>query len=324
MSKHKQILAKQELKIIANIPVQKNEVFPGCTTRDCKGWPIITDNVSGEILCGSCGLVLEEKSLETISPHWSDPVDYLTKKSSGSINTLAMFDMNMTTIMSKRDSMGKSLSRTAKNEFYRLNILNTRSAIASKNKTLRSGLLFLNMLQMKLGIPDSIIENSAHLYRKAIRAKLTVGRKSKNIICACLYASCKQCCIPRSILEISVASNISKKEIARTYRSLVENLDLSINPFSSREFLAGIANEAKISEKSRRDALEIIYSIEKAGLSQGKNPKALASASLYLACVLNAERKTQAEIAKASRITSTTIRTRYYDLKKFFLETIDS
>src|SRR5574337_1884153 len=125
------------------------------------------------------------------------------------------------------------------------------------------------MLQMKLGIPDSIVENSAHMYRKAIRAKLTVGRKSKNIICACIYASCKQCIIPRSIFEISVASNISKKEIARTYRSLVERLDLSISPFSSREFLAGIANEATISEKSRRDALEIIHSIEKVGLSHG-------------------------------------------------------
>lgn len=324
MSKRKQILAKQELDTVAKIPIKINEVFPSCITHDCKGWPIITDNASGEILCGSCGLVLEEKSLETISSYWSDPVDYLTKKSSGSANSLTMFDMNMTTIMSNRDSMGKSLSRTAKNEFYRLKILNTRSTVASKNKTLRSALLFLNMLQMKLGIPESIAENSAHMYRKAIRAKLTVGRKSKNIICACIYASCKQCSIPRSILEISIASNTSKKEIARTYRSLVERLNLSINPFSSREFLASIANEAKISEKSRRDALEIIYSIEKAGLSQGKNPKALASASLYLACVLNAERKTQAEIAKASHITSTTIRTRYYDLKKFFLETIDS
>jgi transcription initiation factor TFIIB len=316
VSKHKQILAKQELDVVANIPIQINEVFPGCTTTDCKGWPIITDNVSGEILCGSCGLVLEEKSLETVSSHWSDPVDYLTKKSSGPINSLTMFDMNMTTIMSKRDSMGKSLSRSTKNEFYRLNILNTKSTVASKNKTLRSGLLFLNMLQMKLGVPDSIAENSAHMYRKAIRAKLTVGRKSKNIICACIYASCKQCGIPRSILEISTVSNISKKEIARTYRSLVERLDLSINPFSSREFLASIANEAKISEKSRRVAMDILIMAEKEKIIEGKNPKALAAASLYFACRLNDEEKSQDKIARASGITATTIRTRYWDLKK--------
>ena len=324
MNKHKHILANQELDVTGNVPIKTNAVFTKCITQDCKGWPIITDNASGEILCGSCGRVLEERSLETISSHWLDPTEYLTKKNSGAANSLAMFDMNMSTVMSKRDSTGKSLSRTAKNDFYRLNILNTRSTVASKSKTLRSALLFLNMLQMKLGIPDSIVENSAHMYRKAVRAKMTIGRKSKNIMCACIYASCKQCGIPRSILEIAIVSNIGKKEIARTYRSLVDRLDLSINPFSSREFLSRIANEAKISEKSRRDAIEIIYAMEKAGITQGKNPKGLASASLYLACVLNAEKITQAEIAKASGITSTTIRTRYYDLKKFYLETIDS
>src|SRR5574340_244628 len=310
MNKRKQILAKQELDVVTNIPHKTNEVFPKGITRDCKGWPIITDNASGEILCGSCGRVLEEKSLETIPSHWSDPVDYLTKKNSGSANSLTMFDRNMTTVMSNRDFMGNFLSRTNKNEFYRLKILNTRSTVASKNKSLRSALLFLNMLQMKLGIPNSVAENSAHMYRKAIRIKMTVRRKSKNIMSACIYASCKQYGIPRSILEISITSNIGKKEIARTYRSLVERLDLSINPFSSREFLARIANEAKISEKSRRDALEIIYSIEKSGLAQGKNPKALAAASLYLACILNTEKKTQAEISKAAGITSTTIRKR--------------
>ena len=324
MSKRKQILEKQEFHVVTNMPHKTNEILPKCITGDCKGWPIITDDVSGEILCGSCGCVLEEKSLETVPSYWSDQlIDHLAKKNSGAASSLTMFDMNMTTVMSDRDNMGHILSSTNKNEFYRLKILNARSIVASKNRTLRSALLFLNMLQMKLGIPNPVAENSAHMYRKAIRAKMTVGRKSKNIMCACIYASCKQYGIPRSILEIAIIGNLSKKEIARTYRSLVEKLNLSINPFSSKEFLTRIANEAKISEKSKRNALEIIYSIEKAGLAQGKNPKALAAASLYLACILNAERKTQAEIARASNVTSTTIRARYYDLQKFFLEPIN-
>ncbi len=319
MSKHKQILVKPELGVSVSSSPKTNEPFPKCITPNCKGWPIVTDNVSGEILCGSCGLVLEEKSLETISPYVYDSTDYLTRKSSGMANSLTMFDMNMATIISDRDSMGNSLSRIAKNEFHRLKMLNTRS-ITSRNKTLRSALLFLNMLQMKLGMPDSVAENSAHLYRKAMRARMTVGRKSKNLMCACVYASCKQGGIPRSILEISLTSNIGRKEIARTYRSLIAKFDLSIVPFGSTEFLARIANEAQISEKSKRTALEILCTAEETGLARGKHPKALAAASLYLACVLNAEQKTQAEITRASGVTSTTIRARYYDLKKLYLE----
>lgn len=318
MNRRKQVLAGPELDITSNTPLKANEIRKG-TIHGCKGSSIITDNISGEVLCSSCGQVLEEKSFETVPLYMSDPMDFMVKKSSGSANSLTMFDMNMNTVMSNKDSMGKYLSGTTKSDFYRLKILNTRSTIASKNKTLRSALLFLNMLQARLGIPESVAESSAHLYRKAVKAKLTVGRKSKNIMCACIYASCKQSTVPRTILEISLASNIGKKDIARTYQSLVERLSLPIHPFNSREFLTRIANEAKISEKARRHALEILDSVERAGQSHGKNPKALAAASLYLACVLNAEQKTQAEITKASGITSTTIRTRYQDMREFFL-----
>lgn len=320
MSRRKQIFVKQELDIVPNLPSKTNEVFHTCTTAGCKKLSVITDNALGEILCSSCGQVLEEKSSEISPSYGYDPVDYSYKKNTSSGNSLTMYDMNMTTVISNRDATGKSLSAAAKNEFYRLKMLNTRSTIAS-NKTLRSALLFLNMLQMKLGIPDSVAENSAHLYRKAIREKLTVGRKSKNIMCACIYASCKQNTVPRTINEISLASNISKKEIARTYRRLVEELGLSVNPFNSKEFLARIANDAQIGEKARRHALEILCTAEDAGLTYGKNPKALAAASLYLACILNAEHKSQSIITKASGVTSTTIRTRYCDLKKFFLDT---
>jgi len=323
VSKPKQILVKPELGNSIDNSLQINEFFPKCTTPNCKGWPIVTDNVSGEILCGSCGLVLEEKSLETISSHGYDSADYFTKKNSGTTNSLTMFDMNMTTVISDRDGMGHSLSRATKNEFHRLKMLNTRS-VTPRNKTLRSALLFLNLLQMKLGMPDSVAENSAHLYRKAMRARMTVGRKSKNLMCACVYASCKQGGMPRSILEISLKSNMGRKEIARTYRTLIEKFDLSVVPFNSKEFLTSIANEAQISEKSRRYALEILCTAEDAGLTLGKNPKALAAASLYLACVLNIEQKTQAEITRASGVTSTTIRARYYDLKKLYLESCDN
>ncbi|MGI0062534.1 MAG: transcription initiation factor IIB, partial [Nitrosotalea sp.] len=295
MNKRKQILVKPELDVSANTSLTINESPIKCSIHNCQGSSIITDNISGEVLCSLCGQVLEEKSLEANPLYGYDPMEFMAKKSSGSINSLTMFDMNMTTIMSNKDCMGKPLSWTAKNEFYRLKILNTRNTIASKNKTLRSALLFLNMLQAKLGMPDSVTENSAHLYRKAVKIKLTVGRKSKNIMCACVYASCKQSMVPRTILEISLVSNIGKKDIARTYRSLVEKLELQISPFNSKEFLTRIANETKISEKSRRNALEILDAIEKVGMIHGKNPKALAAASLYLSCILNAEQKTQAE-----------------------------
>ncbi len=188
MNKHKQILAKPEFGIVATNTFRTiNENSPKGIIHNCQGSSIITDNISGEVLCSLCGQVLEEKSVEVNPLHWSDPMEFMTKKSSGSANSFTMFDMNMTTIMSNKDFMGKSLSGTIKNEFYRLKILNTRNTIASKNKTLRSALLFLNMLQAKLGIPNSVAENSAQLYRKVCQNKINCWKKIKKYhVCMCL------------------------------------------------------------------------------------------------------------------------------------------
>jgi transcription initiation factor TFIIB len=42
----------------------------------------------------------------------------------------------------------------------------------------------------------------------------------------------------------------------------------------------------------------------------------LAAASLYVACVLEGERKTQKEIAEVANVTEVTVRNRYNGLKK--------
>ena len=54
-------------------------------------------------------------------------------------------------------------------------------------------------------------------------------------------------------------------------------MEISLTAFGPSEFLTKIANEAKISEKSRRDAIDILIMAEKQKITEGKNPKALGS-----------------------------------------------
>ena len=291
-----------------------NEEFRSCSP-DCRGGQIITDNGSGEIFCGSCGHVLEERSSETIPQSYYEPTDYTTK-STAPMQSNTMFDTNITTVIADKDGLGKSLSTKTRETFYRLKLLNNRRTGSVNNQSLRSSLSLLNTLRMKLGLPDSVAESAAYMYRKARQDKIRVGMNTKNLMCACIYVACKKQGVPRSILEISFSSNIGKKEISRAYRVLVERMEISLTPYNPAEFLTKIANEAKISEKSRRIALDILIMAEKEKITEGKNPKALAAASLYFACRLNNEEKSQDKIARASGITATTIRTRYWDLKK--------
>ena len=299
---------------------KRAEIFdaasPKCPTRGCKGSPIITDTSSGDIICGSCGFVLGERAVDPYPEHVLDATEFVTKTRTGPEQSLTMYDMGMMTVISDKDAMGRSLSGDMKNTFGRLKVLNSRSRMASSNRTLRFALLLLYSLKTKLGLPDSTAENAAYLYRKAMQKKITIGRSAKGIMSASVYLACRQTDVPRSLTDISAAANVSKKEVSRAYRNLIEKLEISHDPCSPSEFVTKIAHEANISEKTQRDALRNLTSLYENGTSSGKNPLALAAATLYMSCILNGEKKTQSEIAKASGITSVTIRNRYSSLKK--------
>lgn len=149
-----------------------------------------------------------------------------------------------------------------------------------------------------------------------MQKKITIGRSAKGIMSASVYLACRQTDVPRSLIDISLAANVSKKEVSRAYRNLVEKLEISLEPCNPSEFVTKIAHEANISEKTQRDALRTLSGLYEKGTSAGKNPMALAAATLYMSCIINGEKKTQAEIAKASGITSVTIRNRFASLKK--------
>jgi predicted transcriptional regulator len=67
---------------------------------------------------------------------------------------------------------------------------------------------------------------------------------------------------------------------------------------------------------TQQRAIRIINEAKKKRIVTGKDPMGLAAASLYVACVLNGERKTQKEIAEVANVTEVTIRNRYKGLKE--------
>lgn len=287
-----------------------------CHTNGCKGEPIITDTSSGEIICGSCGFVLFEKSIDPNPEYISDTAEFLTKTRTGPGQSLTMYDKGMMTVISDKDATGHVLSGGMKNAFGRLKMLNNRSRTASSNRTLKTALLLLDSLKTTLGLPDSTAENAAYLYRKAMQKRITIGRNAKGIMSASVYLACRQTDIPRSLVDISKSANVSRKDVSRSYRKIIEKFQISSDPSSPLEFVTKIAHEANISERTQRDALETLSQLSEKGISAGKNPIALAAAVLYMLCILNGEKKTQSEITKASGITPATIRNRYAALKK--------
>ncbi len=77
-----------------------------------------------------------------------------------------------------------------------------------------------------------------------------------------------------------------------------------------------IAAKVNVGDKTQQAAVEILREAERLKTTAGKDPMGLAAAALYIACVMNDEKRTQKMIANASGVTEVTIRNRYKGLKE--------
>ncbi|MEK6852806.1 MAG: hypothetical protein AABX59_02915, partial [Nanoarchaeota archaeon] len=119
---------------------------------------------------------------------------------------------------------------------------------------------------------------------------------------------------PRTLDELAAASDIERKEIGRTYRFIVRHLAVKINPSSPKDYISRFASILHLSPKTQNDALKILRRAERGELTSGRGPAGIAAAALYVAALLNNEKKTQREVADVAGITEVTIRNRYKEL----------
>lgn len=273
---------------------------------------IITDQESGEIVCINCGSVVTDKAQETRAEwHSFNPEEMNLKTRTGAPTSLAKYDRGLSTVIGKinRDASGQQIDTSMRNRVDRWRTWDIRSQTNDSTKrNLQAAFIQLYMLKGALGLPDSVIEKIAYLYRKIQEKGLVKGRTIKGAVAVASYIACREMGIPRTLKEIANISNLKEREIARVYRKVMFELDLKIPQDDPIKKLVKIANKCQITEKSKRYAMKLMVEIIKKGLSAGKNPMGLAGAVLYVSCKSYNEDVTQREIAEAAGVTEVTIR----------------
>ncbi|MCK5563082.1 transcription initiation factor IIB, partial [Candidatus Bathyarchaeota archaeon] len=165
-----------------------------------------------------------------------------------------------------------------------------------------------------LNLPKNILETASVIYRKAVKEKLIRGRSIQGVTAAAVYVACRQCGLARTLEEIAQASNISKKEVGRSYRFLIKELDYFIPPLKPSQYITKFSNQLAMTGKVEEIAHKILANARELKLTSGRGPTGIAAAASYIASVLTGERKTQREIAEIAQVTEVTIRNRYKEL----------
>jgi len=281
--------------------------------KNCKKHEIVTDIHTGEVACSNCGIVSSEPIIDLgAEMAGGNSTDYQNNSRVGAKRSLKMIDMGLSTLIEAKDKdvTGKSLSIENRRMFYRLRMWDRNSRSAVTSKSFQKAFTLLDAMGSKLGLPESVIEESAYLFRKVAARKILAGRSTAAMLSATIYATCRITDTPRTLQDIADAANIKKKVLQRTYRFLAKEMDLAPESYTPSEFVTRIAKGLNLSEKTQRLTFKILDLCSKKHVSTSKNPMAMAAAAIHLASTINAERVSQLKISKISGISAVTIRER--------------
>ncbi len=304
--------------VIGEVPKAPQRLAENCP--ECASKNLVHDYDSGETICGDCGLVLYEQMLDK-GPEWRafTQQEKASRSRVGMPTSYSIHDKGLSTTISQvdRDALGRKLPLATRLQMWRLRKWQIRSRVHSSiDRNLSQAMSELERLSGKVSISSSTKERAALVYRKALDKGLVRGRSISAIAAASLYAACRKSGTPRTLREIAEASLVSKKDVARCYRLLLQELDFRMPVSDPLTYISKIAQINGISGKTQGTAIAILADARRKRVASGKDPMGMAAASLYIACLQNSEKITQKDIAEAAGVTEVTVRNRYKALTR--------
>jgi len=294
------------------MPKTKDKGIKKCP--ECGSKYFNEDMTRGETVCAKCGLVMQEAMIDS-SPEWRafDEEQISRRTRAGAPLTFTKHDKGLTTEIGRGRGELFKVTPSKRAQYYRLTKWQKR-LVESKDRNLSFALSELQRLVSFLGLPKSVHEEVAKKYEQAVDRGLVRGRSMESVIAALLYTVCREMGTPRTLEEISEASGVERREIGRTYRYIARELNMRILPALPKDYVPRFASMLGLSDKVQARAIRFLEQAKKHEATSGKGPTGVAAAALYIAAVLDGEKRTQREIADAIGVTEVTIRNRFKEL----------
>ncbi len=279
-------------------------------TNSCPecGGKVIPLHEKGEIVCGQCGLVINERIVDTAhsGKRAFTKQEKESRERTGSPISILLPDMGLSTIIDKTSIKNPDLKRAAK--------WNSRMTWDKRNMLIAT--TELKRIASNLNLPNHVKKTAIRLYIEAFKKKLLRGRSINGMVAACLYFACRERKIPRTLQEILDETSISAKNVRRCYRTLIRELNLKVPSTDPISLIPRFIAELDLDADAENATIKILQSFISKFSTSGKDPKGLCAGSLYLVCKMKDKRVSQKEIANLVGVTEVTLRSRYKELIK--------
>src|SRR3990172_3321681 len=166
------------------------------------------DEQRGEIICNECGLIVEEKMVDT-GQDAGGQFDKSDKKGRGGAPiSIQKFDKGLTTNVGEISDIYKLESGQTR-KFLRLKKWQERVS-TSIERNLRLAMAELRRVASYLNLPSVVRDEASRVYQFVLQRGLVRGRTMESVIAACIYSACRSYNIPRTLDEMATASDFER------------------------------------------------------------------------------------------------------------------
>ena len=270
-------------------------------------WEI--DDTRGEIHCGMCGLVVEERVIDH-RPEWIHHGDDNDRSRVGAPTTLTLSDKGLNTHIDRSDLRGArarahGIHGVAQRDWSRRAVIDQRTKTRSSRS--RNLVKALQFIRDRGGLPPQLVEESANLYRRAAEKGVVTGRSIAGVSAATTYLAAREAGLPRRIEDIAESFQVDMKELKRTIR-LVSRVLGTHKVTPPDEYLDVFSNKLGLPPMVLGVATELWESVRLSDEWQGKKPAGVAGVMLYRAAADAGHSRTQAEVCEVAGVSEVTLR----------------
>ena len=283
---------------------------------------IITDFSAGQVVCSSCGAVLEDRIID--ETYEGRNFGSENQGSGGKDQTRVGVPINAYT-----EEFNAGVSIATKKNGTPLSNIRMRSS-GSSNNSLQRIFKKADELAQKLDLKLSIVDKAKDLLALVEKQKKLKGRSLDCIIASVIYVACRLWNVPRPLPEIAKNLGLEKKTVNKCFNS-IKHIIIENNDNQIAQNVSGLVNSYcnKLQEKLeklekpekrnslKKDAIEISEMICNKEVIAGRNPSTIAAVSILIASRLLELPLSKKEIADTTTTTENTISNAYQDLLKY-------
>lgn len=306
---------------------------------DCREYPpnLNEEYAAGDIVCDSCGLVLDNRIID-IRSEWrsfanddhngDDP-----SRVGDSANPLLNGSQLETSIGAADGKQSRALAR----------LQNNAAGQDKTTKTLLQAYKEIGAYCDAIQISKNIAESAKHIFKLVEEKKALKGKPQDAIIAGCIFIACRQAGVGRTFREIHMLTKVGKKDIGKVFKLLESFLQkqkedatgVGVQSAGGYENTGSTSAESLCARYCAKLSLTNTQLIENVARDlakrtsavadlAGRSPLSVAAACIYMASHLMGEPKTSRDIAAVAGVSDGTIRTAYRFMYQARDDLIDS